>query len=291
MMKDLYIKNKRILLFDFDGTLVETASGGLYAKDLTDMKIKEDVVNRALDLMEQNGVKYFGIISNQCEVDAGFVSDEDIDAKINYVLRCVHDLAVKRGIRDVVYGHYECFSTDEYNPMMKPNPGMVYKALGACRLMMDSVKYEDIKKMTLMVGSASGLPEQFSDSDKVCAENAGVDYMDVIHFLGKDLDLNYVLSKEQTSEGIVILNNGYIYILENPYGVDLNIKIELKDIYSEELVTPPVCKPSLFTLKVRIKKDQDYRGYSDIIRIDKGDNNITFTSLYYESKENSNSLS
>ena len=56
------------------------------------MKIKQDVVNRALDLMEQNGVKYFGIISNQCDVGVGFVSDEDIDAKINYVLRCVHDL-------------------------------------------------------------------------------------------------------------------------------------------------------------------------------------------------------
>lgn len=38
------------------------------------MKIKQDVVNRALDLMEQNGVKYFGIISNQCDVGVGFVS-------------------------------------------------------------------------------------------------------------------------------------------------------------------------------------------------------------------------
>ena len=291
MMNNIDIKNKRILLFDFDGTLVETRSGSLFAKDLTDMKIKQDVVNRALDLMEQNGVKYFGIISNQCDVGVGFVSDEDIDAKINYVLRCVHDLAVKKGIRDVVYGHYECFSIDEYDPMMKPNPGMVYKALGACRLMMDGITYEDITKMTLMVGNASGMPGQFSDSDKVCAEKAGVDYMDVIQFVGKDLDLNYVLSKEHTSEGLVEFRDDFVYIFSNPYGVDLNIKIELQDIYRSELVTPPICKPPLFTLKVRIKKDQDYGGYSDIIRIDKGDNNITFTSLYHESKENGDSLS
>lgn len=290
-MKDLYIKNKRILLFDFDGTLVETASGGLYAKDLTDMKIKQDVVNRALDLMEQNGVKYFGIISNQCEVDAGFVSDEDIDAKINYVLRCVHDLAVKRGIIDVVYGHYECFSIDEHDPMMKPNPGMVYKALGACRLMMDSVTYEDIMKMTLMVGNASGLPEQFSDSDKVCAEKAGVEYMDVITFVGKDLDLNYVLSKEHTSEGIVILNNDHIYILENPYGVGLNIKITLKDFYKIETDDGKTATVD-DVLNIRIDKDQNFNSYSDVIKIETlKDGSIKYTSLYHESKENSDSLS
>lgn len=44
MMNNIDIKNKRILLFDFDGTLVETRSGSFFAKDLTDMKIKQDVV-------------------------------------------------------------------------------------------------------------------------------------------------------------------------------------------------------------------------------------------------------
>lgn len=292
MMNDVDIKNKRILLFDFDGTLVETASGNTFATDLTDMRIKMDVVNKALDLMQENGVKVFAIVSNQGGVEAGFVSGADIEAKIEYVLRSVHDLAVKRGIRGVLYEKRLCYSNDEQNPMRKPNTGMIDDILMKCKdTVMRGMNFSQLKGCSLMVGDASGLPGQFSDSDKVCAEKAGVDYIDVIQFLGKDLDLNYVLSKEHTSEGIAILNNDHIYILENPYGVDLNIKIELQDIYSEEFDTPPVCKPPLFALKVRIKKDQDYRGYSDIIRIDKGDNNITFTSLYYESKENSNSLS
>lgn len=292
MMKDLDIKNKRILLFDFDGTLIETASGNTFATDLTDMRIKMDVVNKALDLMQENGVKVFAIVSNQGGVEAGFVSGADIEAKIEYVLRSVHDLAVKRGIRGVLYEKRLCYSNDKQDPMRKPNTGMIDDILMKCKdTIMPGMDFSQLKGCSLMVGDASGLPGQFSDSDKVCAEKAGIEYMDVITFVGKDLDLNYVLSKEHTSEGIVILNNDYIYILENPYGVDLNIKIELQDIYSAEFDTPPVCKPPLFTLKVRIKKDQDYRGYSDIIRIDKGDNNITFTSLYYEGKENGDSLS
>lgn len=291
-MNDVDIKNKRILLFDFDGTLIETASGNTFATDLTDMRIKMDVVNKALDLMQENGVKVFAIVSNQGGVEAGFVSGADIEAKIEYVLRSVHDLAVKRGIRGVLYEKRLWYSNDEQNPMRKPNTGMIDDILMKCKdTVMRGMNFSQLKGCSLMVGDASGLPGQFSDSDKVCAEKAGVEYMDVITFVGKDLDLNYVLSKEHTSEGIVILNNDHIYILENPYGVGLNIKITLKDFYKIETDDGKTATVD-DVLNIRIDKDQNFNSYSDVIKIETlKDGSIKYTSLYHESKENSDSLS
>lgn len=292
MMNDIDIKNKRILLFDFDGTLIETASGNTFATDLTDMRIKMDVVNKALDLMQENGVKVFAIVSNQGGVEAGFVSGADIEAKIEYVLRSVHDLAVKRGIRGVIYEKRLCYSNNKQDPMRKPNTGMIDDILMKCKdTVMRGMNFSQLKGCSLMVGDASGLPGQFSDSDKVCAEKAGVDYMDVIQFLGKDLDLEYVLSKEHTSEGIVILNNDHIYILENPYGVGLNIKITLKDFYKIETDDGKTATVD-DVLNIRIDKDQNFNLYSDVIKIETlKDGSIKYTSLYHESKENSDSLS
>ena len=108
--------------------------------------------------------------------------------------------------------------------------------------------------------------------------------------LDKDLDLEYVLSKEHTSEGLVEFRDDFVYIFSNPYGVDLNIKITLKDFYKIETDDGKTATVD-DVLNIRIDKDQNFNSYSDVIRIDKGDNNITFTSLYHESKENSDSLS
>lgn len=104
----------------------------------------------------------------------------------NSKLRCVHDLAVKRGIRGVLYEKRLCYSNDEQNPMRKPNTGMIDDILMKCKdTVMRGMNFSQLKGCSLMVGDASGLPGQFSDSDKVCAENAGIDYMDVITFVGK----------------------------------------------------------------------------------------------------------
>lgn len=292
MVQDIDIKSKRILLFDFDGTLIETASGNTFATDLTDMRIKMDVVNKALDLMQENGVKVFAIVSNQGGVEAGFVSGADIEAKIEYVLRSVHDLAVKRGIRGVLYEKRLCYSNDKQNPMRKPNTGMIDDILMKCKdTVMRGMNFSQLKGCSLMVGDASGLPGQFSDSDKVCAYNSGINYMDITTFLDKDLDLEYVLSKEHTSEGIVILNNDHIYILENPYGVGLNIKITLKDFYKIETDDGKTATVD-DVLNIRIDKDQNFNSYSDVIKIETlKDGSIKYTSLYHESKENSDSLS
>ncbi len=43
--------------------------------------------------------------------------------------------------------------------------------------------FDYIKSVTLMVGDASGLEGQFSDSDKRTAENFGIDYLDVNEFV------------------------------------------------------------------------------------------------------------
>ena len=62
--------------------------------------------------------------------------------------------------------------------MRKPNTGMLSKMLDS-----HSISSFYSKDDILMIGDTSGLPGQFSDSDKKCAENFKIDYLDVSDFV------------------------------------------------------------------------------------------------------------
>lgn len=72
-------------------------------------------------------------------------------------------------------GYQYCDSMNKTNHRRKPNAGMLEWFVKG---------YKELQKsQILMIGDASGKPGDFSDSDKKCAENFGIDYIDVRDFL------------------------------------------------------------------------------------------------------------
>ena len=59
--------------------------------------------------------------------------------------------------------------------------GRGYEPYEAVKYASTNLSYN--KKEMIMIGDASGKPGDFSDSDKKCAENFGIDYIDVRDFL------------------------------------------------------------------------------------------------------------
>lgn len=163
------MKKYKILFADLDGTLIDTISGLIFPKGIWDMKIKFDVLEKIKELKP----KYLLIVSNQGGIEKGIVNEANFKAKIEYVSRLISE-----------YCDCECYATycttnnkiDEYR---KPNFGMLYDL---CDRYVDDA-FKGIKFKSLMIGDASGKKGQFSDSDKKCAENFGIDYMDVEDFV------------------------------------------------------------------------------------------------------------
>lgn len=112
---------------------------------------------------------YFFVVTNQGGIGR-FVSEYDFDAKILGITSfCVNYLLCEVG--DSKY----CPSNDSNDPLRKPNIGMLES-------MSDGWGVQNKQEM-IMIGDASGKPGDFSDSDKKCAENFGIDCIDVRDFL------------------------------------------------------------------------------------------------------------
>jgi DNA 3'-phosphatase len=165
-------ENKKVLFIDLDSTLIKTVSGKTFPEDITDFRIQLPVLDKIIEKLPN--LKRFFIVTNQ----GGLKSD---DAKWNfkaklYAIEDICESYLGNNLNNF-YGSDSmyCSSMDKTDPCRKPNTAMLESLFE---------KWEvESKDECIMIGDASGKPGDFSDSDKKCAENFGIDYIDVRDFL------------------------------------------------------------------------------------------------------------
>lgn len=155
------MKDYKVLFADLDGTLITTKSGNTFPVGIWDMQLIDTVINR---ISEMEGLEMIVIVSNQGGIESGHLKEEDFIVKAEYVAKCIE------GITGVKVFYTYCKTNSKTDKNRKPNSGMVDSYIESFNLN---------KEDCLMIGDASGLDGQFSDSDLKCAEAAGINYMDV----------------------------------------------------------------------------------------------------------------
>ena len=173
------MKEYKVIFSDLDGTLIDTISGETFPKGIWDMRFKFHV----LDIIREIKPKCLLIVTNQGGIEKGFVDKRNFEFKMEYICRSIQEYT------GVTTEYSYCISNDKNNRYRKPNIGMVDS------LMRKMIKRGIIENgistdSILMIGDASGKEGQFSDSDKKCAENARLKYMDVDDFIQCDELLN-----------------------------------------------------------------------------------------------------
>lgn len=162
------MKHYKVLFADLDGTLIDTISGNTFPKGIWDFRFKFDV----LDKLKQLNPKRIYIVTNQGGVSCGFIKEFNLKTKLNYISKAIEEYT---GI-STRYDY--CISNDKNDKNRKPNTGMLeFFHEEYC----DAINCS--KSEILMIGDASGKEGQFSDSDKRCAKNYGIDYLDVNDFI------------------------------------------------------------------------------------------------------------
>lgn len=165
-------KTYRIIFADLDGTLINPISGSTFPKGAWDMSLRFEV----LDKIKEMSPAAILIATNQGGISRGFLDERNFLTKLEYV-----KLAISEYVECPVYSSY-CISTNSSHFYRKPNIGMLKLLYNKCygSIFKDKVIPLD---QCVMIGDASGKEGQFSDSDKKCAENFGIDYIDVEDFI------------------------------------------------------------------------------------------------------------
>lgn len=160
--------NNRVLICDLDGTLIETKSGSTFPKDGDDWKFRP-LIQAAI---QEYNPRYIFIVTNQGGIEKGYVDKKDFIAKLQRIMK------IMRTWGDYIVDGTYCESNDSKNYWRKPNIGMIdFFRHGYIQ------GYDFDNRNALMIGDASGLSGQFSDTDLQTARNAGIRYADVEHFV------------------------------------------------------------------------------------------------------------
>lgn len=162
--------DKKVIFIDLDGTLIDTESGEIFPKGIWDMKIQMDVWLALKKFVEENHTEFVCIVTNQGGIEAGYIDKHFWFHKLQYI-----QVALKQFLGIEIMSSY-CSSNDKNDPARKPNTGML-------KCLLETWDIDCDKSEMIMIGDASGKPNDFSDTDKKTAENFGIDYMDVIELI------------------------------------------------------------------------------------------------------------
>ncbi len=189
-----HFRLERVLFADLDGTIIVTKSGKTFPEDAFDWQFKKYVISA----IQEYNPTHLHIVSNQGGISKGFVSHIDWLGKMTMVINELHEYLPKTRI---TYDY--CVSNDPNDPCRKPNCGMIDDYC------IDAISGTDCSKRNcIMIGDASGKEGQFSNSDKKCAENAHIKYMDVDDFIQQYVPCaicESIGAKCRAGEGIAML--------------------------------------------------------------------------------------
>lgn len=160
--------NNKVLLCDLDGTLIETKSGKTFPINKDDWRFKKWIQ----EAVQEYNPKYLFIVTNQGGIEKGYVNEGELINKLNLIRYYIKEWGIQ--YVDYIY----CSSNDPHDLFRKPNIGMIEYFRQDC---VDG--YDFNKRDALMIGDASGLSGQFSDTDLQTARNAGIKYADVNDFI------------------------------------------------------------------------------------------------------------
>lgn len=164
---------KKLIFIDLDGTIIDTETGKTFPSWIGDMKFNLSLLDKLVKIEPE----VIAIVSNQGGIEQGFVDNEHFCSKLNYIANAIESFFKSKGKIVITIGMYCPTNNKEYS-MRKPNTGMLQCVVDGLTQMNKSYEKSDM----LMIGDASGLPGQFSDSDKKTAENFEIDYIDVNEF-------------------------------------------------------------------------------------------------------------